>query len=194
MARLPYLDADQLPPEHRDLLARNINLARVLVNSPGMARALLGLGKYIRQHSEIDSRLRELVILQVGWMEGSEYEFTHHVKIGREAGVSDDDIRAMIAETTGQTSALDPLTRAALRGAREMVNGVAMTEATFAEISAVLSPGQMIDLVGTIAFYCAVVRLLATLGVDNEPQYKAVLDEFPMPQPTAPRFSESGAD
>lgn len=181
MARLPYLDADQLAPEHRDLLARNINLARVLVNSPGMARALLGLGSYIRHRSVLDPRLRELVILQVGWMTGSEYEFTHHVKIGRDAGVSDDDIRAMIAETAGQTSALDPLTRAALRGAREMVNGPGMAETTFAEIRAALSPEQMTDLVGTIAFYCGVVRLLATFCVDNEPQYKAVLEEFPMP-------------
>lgn len=181
MARLPYLDAEQLAPEHRDLLTRNINLARVLVNSPGMARALLGLGNYIRHHSAIEPRLRELVILQVGWMTRSEYEFTHHVKIGREAGVSDDDIRAMIAETAGQATGLDPLTSAALRGAREMVNDLAMSEATFAQIRAALSPEQMTDLVGTIAFYCAVVRMLATFGVDNEPPYKGVLEEFPMP-------------
>lgn len=181
MARLPYLDVEQLAPENRDLLKRNINLYRLLVNSPGMARAFHGLGGYIRHKSVLDPRIRELAILQVGWMTRSEYEFTHHVKIGREFGVSDDDIRGMIAETAGQASNLDAHTRAVLRGAREMVSNLAMAEATFAEIRTVLSPEHMTDLVVTIAFYCAVVRFLATMQMDNEPQYKEVLKEFPIP-------------
>lgn len=180
MARLPYLDVEQLAPGHQDLLARNINLTRVLVNSPGMARSLVGLAGYIRHHSVLDPRLRELAILQVGWMTHTEYEFTHHVKIGRDVGVTDDDIRGMIAETDGQASSLDSLTRAVLRGTREMVQDLAMTEATFAEIRTALSPEHMTDLVAIIGFYCGVVRMLATLCVDNEPQYQDVLKEFPM--------------
>src|SRR6185295_12240342 len=121
MARLPYLDADQLAPEQRELLKRPINLTRLLVNSPGMARAFGGIGNYIRHKSTLDPRLRELAILQVGWMERSEYEFTHHVKIGREFGVTDDDIAALFLETDGKPSTLEPLARAVLRGAREMV-------------------------------------------------------------------------
>ena len=39
MARLPYLDRSDLPPEHQDLLARNINLLSALVHSPNGARA-----------------------------------------------------------------------------------------------------------------------------------------------------------
>lgn len=180
MARLPYIDAEQLAPEHRDLLARNINLYRLLVNSPGLARAFRGLGRYIRNESTLDPRLRELAILQVGWMTGTEYEFTHHVKIGRDFGVTDSDIHGMIAETDGRGSTLDSLTCAVLRGAREMVNDLAMTETTFAEIRTALSTEHMTDLVATIAFYCAVVRVLATMQIDNEPQYKEVLQKFPM--------------
>ena len=96
MARLPYLEADQVAPEYRDMLSRNTNLHKLLVNSPDMARAFSGLGGYIRHKSTLDPRLRELAILQVGWMEKSEYEFTHHVKIGKEFGVTDDDIKAMM--------------------------------------------------------------------------------------------------
>ena len=82
MARLPYLEPDQVAPEYRDMLKRNTNLHKLLVNSPDMARAFNGLGGYIRFKSKLDPRLRELAILQVGWMEKSEYEFTHLVKIG----------------------------------------------------------------------------------------------------------------
>jgi alkylhydroperoxidase family enzyme len=99
MARLPYLEADQVAPEYRDMLKRNTNLHKLLVNSPDMARAFNGIGGYIRFNSKLDPRLRELAILQVGWMEKSEYEFTHHVKIGREFGVTDQDIEGLMAET-----------------------------------------------------------------------------------------------
>jgi len=181
MARLPYLDAEQLPPEHKELLKRPINLTRLLVNSPGMARAFHGLGGYIRNKSTLDPRLRELAILQVGWMEKSEYEFTHHVKIGKEFGVTDDDIQALMDETVGKPTKLEPLVKAILRGAREMVRELAMSDATFAEIKKDLSNEHMTDLVLTIAFYCAVVRVLATMKMDNEPYYKEVLKQYPIP-------------
>jgi alkylhydroperoxidase family enzyme len=180
MARLPYLEPDQVAPEYRDMLKRNTNLHKLLVNSPDMARAFSGLGGYIRFKSKLDPRLRELAILQVGWLEKSEYEFTHHVKIGKEFGVSDEDIQGLMAETEGKPSSLEPLTKAILRGAREMVKNLAMSDATFAEIKKDLSDEHMTDLVLTIAFYCAVVRVLATMQIDNEPQYKEVLKQYPL--------------
>ncbi len=181
MARLPYLEADQVAPEYRDMLARNTNLHKLLVNSPDAARAFSGLGGYIRHRSKLDPRLRELAILQVGWLEKSEYEFTHHVKIGKEFGVTDADIQGLMAETDGKPSNLDALTKAVLRGAREMVRNLAMSDATFAEIKKSLSDEHMTDLVLTIAFYCAVVRVLATMQIDNEPYYKEVLQQYPIP-------------
>ena len=181
MARLPYLEPDQVAEQYRDMLKRNTNLHKLLVNSPDMARAFSGLGGYIRNKSTLDTRLRELAILQVGWMEKSEYEFTHHVKIGKEFGVTDADIEALIAETAGKPSKLEPLAKAVLKGAREMVRNLAMSEATFAEIKKELSNEHMTDLVLTIAFYCAVVRVLATMQIDNEPYYKEVLQQYPIP-------------
>ncbi|HYC66416.1 MAG TPA: carboxymuconolactone decarboxylase family protein [Reyranellaceae bacterium] len=180
MARLPYIDVEQLPEEHRDILKRPINLTRLLVNSPGMARAFHGIGNYIRHKSTLDPRLRELAILQVGWLERSEYEFTHHVKIGKEFGVTDQDIKNLFLETEGKPSTLEPLAKAVLGGAREMAREVGMSDATFAEIRKELSDEHMTDLVLTIAFYCAVVRVLATMKIDNEPQYKEVLKQYPM--------------
>jgi hypothetical protein len=39
----------------------------------------------------------------------------------------------------------------------------------------------MTDLVLIIAYYCAVVRVLATMRIDNEPYYKEVLQQYPIP-------------
>src|ERR1700720_2043456 len=146
MARLPYLEADQVAPGYRDMLKRNTNLHKLLVNSPDMARAFNGIGNFIRFKSKLDPRLRELAILQVGWMEKSEYEFTHHVKIGKEFGVTDEDIQGLFAETGGKPSTLEPLAKAILKGAREMVRDIGMSEATFTEIRKQLSDEHMVDL------------------------------------------------
>jgi alkylhydroperoxidase family enzyme len=182
MARLPYLDKSSVAAEHHDLLGRNINLYRALVHSPNAARAFQGLGLFIRHQSRLDARLRELAILQVGYIARSPYEWSHHIAIGRSFGVTDDDIRAMIAETAGRPTTLEPLAKAVLRAAREMTQALAVSEATFAELRAGLDEERLLDLVMTISFYNGVVRVLASLAIDVEPDYQRYLEEFPLPK------------
>ena len=81
MARLPYLTRPDLPERDRDLLDRDINLHRLLAHSPAGARAFSHLSNWIRYQSALDARLRELVILQIGYCSQSAYEFSHHIKI-----------------------------------------------------------------------------------------------------------------
>ena len=164
-----------------DLLARNINLFRAMAHSPDGARAFSGLGQFIRFKSRLDPRLREMAILQVGYLTRSVYEYTHHIKIGRDFGVSDEDLRAIAAESAGRPTSLDALTRAVLRAAREMTQGLAATEATFEALRQGLDHERLTDLVLVIAFYNAVVRFLATMQIDNEPEYQRLLAEFPLP-------------
>ena len=181
MARVPYVDKSDLAPENQDLLARNITLHRALAHSPNGLRAFGGLGQFIRHKSRLDPRLRELAILQVGYLARAPYEWSHHVKIGRDFGVTDDDIRALIAETEGRSSKLEPLAKLVLKAAREMTNDLAIAQATFAALAKDLDRERLVDLVITISFYNAVVRLLASLEIDVEPEYQSYLAEFPLP-------------
>ena len=181
MARVPYLDRADLAAENRDLLSRNINLYRALAHSPNGLRSFSALGKFVRHQSRLDPRLRELAILQVGHLTRSPYEYSHHIKIGRDFGVSDDDVRGLADETAGRT-ALDPLAKAVLRAAREMTTDMAVADDTFAALRQGLDNESLTDLVVTIAFYNGVVRLLATMQIDVEPDYLRYLDEFPLPK------------
>ncbi|HWL79682.1 MAG TPA: carboxymuconolactone decarboxylase family protein [Roseomonas sp.] len=181
MARVPLLRREDLAAEHQDILARDITLHRVLANSPGAARAFGNLGMFIRHRSRLDPRLRELAILQVGWLARSPYEWSHHVRIGREFGVADSDIKAIGPESEGQESGLEPLARLVLRGAREMWQGPGMSAATFEALRRHLDAELLTELTVVVAFYCGVVRLLATLEVDVEPEYQPFLREFPLP-------------
>ncbi len=54
MARVPYLQQSDLPPEHQELLARPIALNRAMANSPNASRAMSTLAMYIRHKSKLD--------------------------------------------------------------------------------------------------------------------------------------------
>lgn len=182
MARLSYLDKSDLLPEHQDLLARNINLYRLLAHSPRAARSLNTMARYIRDGSLLEPRLRELAILQVGYVTRSAYEYSHHVRISRDFDVSDDDIRAIADETAGRASSLDPLAKAVLRAARELTQDLDVSDDTFAALRRDLDDERLTDLLITIAYYNGLVRLMAALRIDVEDDYLAYLDEFPLPK------------
>ncbi len=180
MARLPYIEKAQLAPEHQDLMKREIALYKQLVHSPDALRAFQGLGGYIRWKSKADPRLRELAILQVGWLAQSPYEWSHHVKIGYDFGVTDADIEGLIAESDGKTSNLDTLSSLVCRGAREITADGAMAQATFDALQMHMTNEQLVDLIITTGFYNAVVRVLASLQIDVEPEYQKYLEKHPL--------------
>ncbi len=181
MARLAYLAQSDLAEKDREILSRDINLFRALAHSPDAARAFSKLGGFIRHRSRLNPRLRELAILQVGWLARSPYEWSHHVKLGYEFGVTETDIRAMIDETAGKATGLDETSRMVLRGAREMTRDGAMAEETFGALQRMLGDERLVDLTVAIGFYNAVVRILGTLQIDVEPDYATYLEQFPLP-------------
>ncbi|MBN9276078.1 MAG: carboxymuconolactone decarboxylase family protein, partial [Hyphomicrobium sp.] len=93
----------------------------------------------------------------------------------------DADIEALIADTAGKATSLAPLDRLVLLAAREATNDGAVSRATFDALRTHLSNEHMIDLVMTIAFYNAVVRVLASLEIDVEPDYQKYLNKYPFP-------------
>ncbi len=180
MARLPYLNQEDLAEEHKHFLNRPMNLYRLLVHSPEGYRNFARLGAWIRSGSTLDARLREMAILQVGYVTDAEYEWTHHIEIGRAAGVTDDDVRAVVTETQGGGSALSRLDRLVLRAAREMTMELKASDEVFEGLKEHLSNEHVLDLFMTIAYYNLVVRVLHSLEVDLEPEFEHLLQEFPL--------------
>ena len=181
MARFKYLDKEDLLPEHQDLI-RDINLTRLLVHSPSAARASRGTAMYIRHGSKLDPRLREMAIMQVGYVARSVYEYAHHVEIGLGFGVSEADIRAIADDTAGKPTALEPLAKAVLKAARELALEIRLSDETFAVLRQHLDNERLLDLFMAICSYCGTVRMLAALQIDLEPAYQQYLDKFPLPK------------
>lgn len=182
MALVPYVDPADLLEEDRALLARPINLFRALANSPEALRHFNVLGTWIRHGCELDPRLRELAILQVGYLTASPYEWSHHVKIGRDFGVTDEDLTGLMAATRGEPHPFGELESAVLSAARELTEQQRVTDSTWETLGRHLDDGRRVDLVLVASFYNAVVRVLGGLQVDVEPDYQGYLEQFPLAQ------------
>ena len=87
----------------------------------------------------------------------------------------------MIDATEGRPAKLDRQTAAVLKAAREMTLDLKISDETFAILRETLDEERLTDLVITISFYNGVVRFLATMEIDVEPEYQKYLDEFPLP-------------
>ena len=181
MARLPYLERSDLEEADREILDRDINLYKILAHSPNAARAFQGLGRFIRYGSKLDPRLREIAILAVGYITRSPYEYSHHIKIGRDFGVSDDDVRGLIDELEGRSSTLEPLARTVVKAAQEMTRDGSLAQQTFEALQGEMDNERLMDLIITIAFYNGVVRVLAATEMEVEASYMPFLEEFPLP-------------
>jgi alkylhydroperoxidase family enzyme len=190
MALLPFIEAESLAPELRDLVKSGLNLHKVMVHSPNTARMSQHVGGYIRFGQGLDSRLRELAILQVACAAGWEYEYAQHLKIGEEFGISSDDLAAVALETQGLPNCLDPLARLVMRAAREMTLGEAASYETMHELQATLSTEHLVDLIFAIAFYVGFGRITGSFVIEVEPQRRIYLERYPMPNP-ARRSSEA---
>jgi alkylhydroperoxidase family enzyme len=179
MARVPYIDPKNVPEQYRNLISSDANVTRALANSPKLAFLSGSMARYIRHESRLDPRLRELAIIQVGYSAHSAYEYTHHIKIGFSFGVTPDDLRAIADETAGRPTKLEPIAKTVLRAAREMTDGLTVSDATFAELRAAFDNECLVDLLYAIANYNGVVRILAALQVDLEDEYRDYLKTFP---------------
>lgn len=179
MARVRYVPVDEIDPSHTDLLGRPINLGQALVNSSEGYRNHHLLGAWIRAGSTVDPRLRELLILEVGYVTRNRYEFSHHVKISQGYGVTDDDVRDLARFNREEPNGLSAPDRAVLTAARELTVEADISDATWAELAASYPDEQLVEIVLIISYYNHVTRLLRSLRIDVEPEYLPYLEHFP---------------
>ena len=69
-----------------------LSIFQVLLNHPQLARALNDLLATMLWHGALDARLRELVIMRIGWLTACDYEWTQHWRVASRLGVTADDL------------------------------------------------------------------------------------------------------
>ncbi|MDZ4373674.1 MAG: carboxymuconolactone decarboxylase family protein [Phenylobacterium sp.] len=164
----PLADAD-LVPEQAAILATlgspasGFNIFRTLARTPRALAAFLAWGMYVMSdESSLTPRQREIVILRVGYLCRSGYEFAQHVQIGLASGLSAEDIgRIKQGPEAGWTS----LDGALIAMCDDLVAGHFVTDTTWSRLRAELSEIACMDAVYTAGQYTQVSMFLNTFGV-----------------------------
>ncbi len=151
-----------MPAERRNPQATG-NLVATLVRHPDLARAFLRFNFHLLYGSTLSARLRELAVLRVARLSDCEYEWRHHVAMGRDAGLTDDDIAGV-----ERGEAVTDLDRAVLGAVDELHRDAAVSDQTWATLSAHLDERQLMDLVFTIGCYGALAMAINTFGVEPD--------------------------
>ncbi len=168
MARLPYVRAQDASPEVAEALRRapQLNVFALMANAPTAFRPWLRWGGALLGDLELDPVLRELAILRVAALSpGARYEWDQHEAIARAVGVSDAQIAALEDD---RLDALDGAALAVVRFTDEVVRDVAPGDATYAELAAVLSAREIVELLQVIGQYMMLARIMATAQIDPD--------------------------
>jgi alkylhydroperoxidase family enzyme len=174
-AGIPYADVDAAPKELVDAIrARRangelLNLDRMLLHSPSFAKAWNGMFGAIRGQLSIPPKLRELAIMAIGVLNGSEYEWAQHEGEFLKAGGTKEQLAAL-RKLPGQVDAkqFDTSEQATLALTVELTRGVKVKEATLKRVRALLPDPQVVELIGTISGYNMVSRFVTATGVQIE--------------------------
>jgi alkylhydroperoxidase family enzyme len=145
-----------------------LNIFRVLLHHPRVARAVHDLLMSMLMHGALDARLRELVIMRIGWLTASDYEWTQHWRIALGLGVSADDLLAV--RDWYPQDAFDSRARAVLAATDEVVHDGAISAKTWAACERELGPDPavLIELVTAIGSWRMIASLLLSLDVPLE--------------------------
>lgn len=167
MARFPYPDPATQSQELRDRLDRigALNVTRMMSHSEGAMQAYSRLGTFLLRKGTLDPVIREIAILRIGQLCGSEYEWHHHVSVGRAVGMDEATIAAIAAEDFER---LAPKGQLAVRIAEEIKRDAGASEATMREAAAVFSPAELVELVLAAGYYLMTAGFLLSFGVDIE--------------------------
>jgi alkylhydroperoxidase family enzyme len=145
----------------------DLSVFQVLLRHPPVARALQDMLTTLLWNGTLDPRLRELVIMRLGWATGSVYEWTQHWHIAKGVGITDEDIVAV--RDWQAYPGFGPADRAVLAATDETLRDGAISTATWAECQQhVGGVEQLIELVVAIGNWRLFSSLLRSLDIPLE--------------------------
>lgn len=167
--RIPALGPHEWSEEAADLLrpfaerGQDWNIFRTLAHHPGLMKRWMVFANHVLGKSSLPVRERELVILRIGWLCQAGYEFSQHVVIGVEAGLTDEEIERLKAGP--DADGWSELDRLLLRATDELHADAFVGDETWAGLARHWSTEQLMDLVFTVGQYNLVSMALNSFGV-----------------------------
>ena len=179
--RIPPLDPKEWTPEQRKRFDPNgtgqraANVFVTFVRNPPGDRLRGGVTGHILNSTTLAVRQRELLLMRIGVLCRSEYEWAAHSRLGRRAGMTDADVDRIVAGPDSASG--DPIEVAMLRATDELYRDDVISESTWATLARTLNTKQLLDLLVAVGGYRGVSMAINSAGV----QLDANMTDFRFP-------------
>ncbi len=147
-----------------------LNIFRTLAHHPKLMNRWRVFGNHVLSKSSLPPRDREILILRIGWLCGSEYEWGQHVKIGKESGITHEEILRIIEGPDAE--GWDKFDSTLLQAVGELFYNSFIFDATWNDLVEKYNTQQLMDVVFTVGQYNLVSWALNTLGVQRDEGFK----------------------
>lgn len=156
--------------QQRMLASRpDYNIYKTLAHHVALYDRWSPLGQFLLNGSSLPPRERELLMLRMGWLCQSEYEWSQHARIAKGApGLTDAEIRRIALGPDAPD--WSPFERTLLRMVDELRYEAMIGDATWNELGAKYSDQQRLEALYTAAQYQLVSMALNSLGVQLDPE------------------------
>jgi alkylhydroperoxidase family enzyme len=147
--------------------ARGLNGVATLLNHPTLAKAFLTFNNHVATTSTLSKRIRELLILRIGWLRRSEYEYMQHVVLGLRAGLTEQEIERI--QEGPDAAGWDPVDADLVRAVDELHADAFIQDETWERLSKHLNTEQLMDLVFAVGCYEIMAMVFKTFKVPFDP-------------------------
>lgn len=168
MSRIALAGIERQPEAIRDFIARrgNLNLFRVLANAPNV---FVGWAQMVDELSESPTyslRMREVVILRVARLQNSRYELSQHIWIARDAGLTEQQISAIVETEDLDTAGFSATELLALGVVTELCTTHRLSDESFAAAREEFGDEALTELLMLVGCYYGLALVLNAVDLD----------------------------
>jgi alkylhydroperoxidase family enzyme len=181
MARIPDATTETFPEELRYVWERlasdttagtgedHANIFKAMGNNPNILRGYLRLANPLWAYCGLDVKTRELVILRAAYIQDSAYEWHQHVRIGRQAGLTDAQMDGL--RNWQDSDLFSPSERALFAYTDALAVSNHPGQLVFDALAKHFDKAAVVGITILVAFYFATAKFLGALEVDTEEEF-----------------------
>ena len=179
--RIPPLEPKDWTPEQRKRFDPNgtgqraANVFVTFVRNPAADRVRGPINQHILNSTTLSVRQRETLLMRIGVLCRSEYEWAAHSRLGRRAGMTDADVDRIIAGPDAGGG--DPVEAALLRATDELYRDDVISDATWSALAKTFETKQLLDVLIAVGGYRSTSMAINSAGV----QLDANMADFRFP-------------
>lgn len=145
----------------------DLNVFRLMLHRPRTAKAMSDLLLSLLFGGDLDDRLRELLIMRIGWATGSNYEWTQHWTLAQnQFGCSEEDLLSL--RDWRAATCFGEVEQTVLAAVDEILETGTLTAESFDRCLASLGRNASIELVAAVGTWSMISKLAKSLDIPLE--------------------------